>query len=94
MQIAMLDLMPLLWGLCIVLSAALALYGDHAAPARTVPAAVFALLLHFMEKPPRLQVIVFFALYALCAGAYAVLCRYSARHRKSRCPAPTSSNEA
>ncbi len=75
MQIAMLDLMPLLWGLCILLSAALHFYGDHAAPARTIPAAACALLLHFFEKPPRMQVIAFGALYVLCAAVYTVLCR-------------------
>ena len=81
MQIAMLDLMPLLWGLCLVLSAVLFFYRDYAAPVRTIPAAAFALLLYFWGKPPRMQVLVFAVLYALCAAVYAVLLRFSASEK-------------
>ncbi len=79
MHIAMLDLMPLLWGLCILISAALFCLGDYAAPARIVPAAAFALVFHFIEKPPRLQVALFAVLYVICALVYAVLCRLARR---------------
>ena len=73
MQICALDLMPLLWGLCVLLSAALFFYGDHASPSRTVPAAAAALILYFYGYPPRFQVIVFLVMYALCAAVYVVL---------------------
>ncbi len=82
MQIAMLDFMPLLWGLCLLLSTALYYYKDYAAPARTIPAAVGALLLYFWGKPPRMQVLVFAVLYALCAAVYAVLLRLSVLRQK------------
>lgn len=84
MHIAMLDLMPLLWGLCILISAALFCLGDYAAPARTVPAAVMALILHFTEKPPRLQVALFAVLYVICALVYAVLCRVARRAAENK----------
>lgn len=73
MQIAALDLMPLLWTLSVILSVALFLYGERAALARTVPAAIAALILYFFDYPPRFQVVVFLALYILCAAVYAAL---------------------
>lgn len=73
MQIAALDLMPLLWGLCVLLSAALFFYGEHAAPCRTVPAAAAAMILYFYDYPPRFQVIVFLVLYVISAAVYAAL---------------------
>ncbi len=73
MQIAALDLMPLLWGLCVLLSAALFFYGERAAPSRTVPAAIAALVLYFFDYPPRFQVIVFLVLYVISAAVYATL---------------------
>lgn len=79
MQIAMLDLMPLLWAVSILLCAALFFYGDRAAPARTVPAAAAALLLYFLGHPPRLQTAVFSAVYILSAAVYAVVCRLTGR---------------
>lgn len=73
MQIAALDLMPLLWTLSAILSVALFAYGDRAALARTVPAAIAAMVLYFLGYPPRFQVVVFLALYVLCAAVYASL---------------------
>lgn len=82
MRIAMLDLMPLLWGLCVLLSAALFFYGERSAPARTVPAAAAAFVLYFTGQPPRLQTAVFFGMYALSAAVYAVVCRITRRYEK------------
>ena len=82
MRIAMLDLMPLLWGLCVLLCTALFFYGDRSAPARTIPAAIAALFLYFTGQPPRLQTAVFFAMYAVSAAVYAVVCRLGRRHEK------------
>ncbi len=73
MQICAVDLMPLLWGLCVLLSVALFLYGERVAPARTVPGAAGALVLYAIGAPPRRQVLVFLALYLLCAAVYALL---------------------
>ena len=82
MRIAMLDLMPLIWILSVILSAALFLYGERAAPARTVPAAAAALVLYFCGQPPRMQTAVFLAMYALSAAVYALLVRLSRRAGK------------
>ena len=82
MRFAMLDLMPLLWILSVLLSGALALYGEHAAPARTVPAAAAALILYGYGFPPRLQTAVFLAIYAFAAAVYAILIRLSRRSEK------------
>lgn len=82
MRIAMLDLMPLLWGLCILLSVALFCYGERSAPARTVPAAAAAFILYFNGFPPRLQTAVFFGMYALSAAVYAIVFRLMRRYEK------------
>ncbi len=82
MRIAALDLMPLLWGLCVLLSVVLFFYGEKSAPARTVPAAAAALFLYFTGQPPRLQTTVFFGMYALSAAVYAVVCRLGRRREK------------
>lgn len=79
MQIAAIDLMPLLWILSAILAVALFFYGDRAAVVRTVPAACAAIILHGMRFPPRLQVVAFLILYVLCAAVYAVLIRLRRR---------------
>lgn len=83
MRIAILDLMPLLWGLCVLLSVVLFLYGERSAPVRTVPAAAAALFLYFTGQPPRMQTAVFFGMYALSAAVYAVVCRVTRRREKN-----------
>ena len=82
MRIAVLDLMPLLWGLCILLSAVLFFYGEQGAPARTVPAAAAAFVLYFTGQPPRLQTAVFFGTYVLSAAVYEAVWRITRRHEK------------
>ena len=73
MRIAMLDLMPILWGMCAAAALALAFYGEKRAPARVFPAVVGALLVYFFGKPPRLQALVFAVMYAIAAIVWAVL---------------------
>lgn len=83
MRIAALDLMPLLWALCVLLSAVLFFYGERGAPARTLPAAAAAFVLYFTGQPPRLQAAVFFGMYVLSAAVYAAVCRITRRYEKN-----------
>ncbi len=84
MRIAALDLMPLFWCLGILLSVAVAALGEIASMARTVPAAVAALVLYFLSYPPRVQVLAFLALYGLCAFIFGLLFGLSKRAKKRK----------
>ena len=75
MRFALLDLMPVLWGMCTIVSLLLLHFRSMGAPARTLPAVTAALIAYGMGYPPRLQVIIFLAVFAVCAGVWAILCR-------------------
>lgn len=65
MQIVMLDLMPILWGICAVIALLFLISGKWGLPVRIVPAACAAVCLYFLGYPPRLQAAVFLTVYAL-----------------------------
>ena len=75
MRFALLDLMPVLWGMCTIVSLLLLHFRSMGAPARTLPAVTAALIAYGMGYPPRLQVVIFLAVFAVCAGVWAILCR-------------------
>ena len=75
MHFAMLDLMPILWAMCAAAALLLLFCRSYAAPARTLPAVTAALIAYGMGYPPRLQVVIFLAVFAVCAGVWAILCR-------------------
>ena len=75
MHFAMLDLMPILWAMCAVAALLLLFCRSYAAPARTLPAVAAALIAYGMEYPPRVQTGIFLAVFVICAGVWAILCR-------------------
>lgn len=84
MRIVMLDLMPVLWGMCAAAALLLLFHGEWGAPARTVPGAVLALVLHFTGWPPRIQVLAFAGMYAASAAAWVIVVRLIRLRRKMR----------
>ena len=75
MHFAMLDLMPILWAMCAAAALLLLFFRSYAAPARTLPAVAAALIAYGMEYPPRVQTGIFLAVFVICAGVWAILCR-------------------
>lgn len=75
MHFAMLDLMPILWAMCAAAALLLLFCRSYAAPARTLPAVAAALIAYGMEYPPRVQTGIFLAVFVICAGVWAILCR-------------------
>ncbi|MGM9653632.1 MAG: hypothetical protein ACI3XP_08375 [Eubacteriales bacterium] len=88
MRIAILDLMPVLWGMCALAALLLALFGEWGAPARTLPAAAAALILYFAGLPPRVQVAAFAGMFLLDAAVWAALTRLSQYRRKKTAQKP------
>lgn len=83
MRIAVLDLMPLLFGMCAAASVLLALAGDAGSPVRALPAVCAAYIAYFVSMPPRIQVAAFAALYVSDALVWLLLTRIAARRRRS-----------
>lgn len=82
MRIAALDLMPLLFGMCAAASVLLARAGDTGSPARAIPAVLAAYAVYFAHFPPRVQVAMFAALYALDALVWLLLQKIAAARRR------------
>lgn len=82
MRFALLDLMPVLWGMCTLVSLLLLHFRSMGAPARTLPAVSAALIAYGMGHPPRVQTAVFLAVFAVCAGVWAILCRIGEWRRR------------
>ncbi len=75
MRFVMLDLMPLLWGMCTAAALLLLFHREWGAPARVIPGAVLALVLYFLKWPPRIQVLAFAVMYGCCALAWFIVVR-------------------
>ena len=84
MQFVMMDLMPILWGMCMADALLLLFHGEWGAPARTVPGAVLALILHFVGWPPRIQVLAFAGMYVSSAMAWFIVVRLTRLRRRMR----------
>jgi len=82
MQIALLDLMPVLFGMCALAAAILAIFGDFGALSRTAPAAAAAFALYFTGFPPRAQVAAFAAVFVLAGAVYRIVCAVGAFRRR------------
>lgn len=82
MRFALLDLMPVLWGMCTLVSLLLLHFRSMGATARTLPAVSAALIAYGMGHPPRVQTAVFLAVFAVCAGVWAILCRIGEWRRR------------
>ena len=75
MRFVMLDLMPLLWGMCTAAALLLLFHREWGAPARVIPGAALALVLYFLKWPPRIQVLAFAVMYGCCALAWFIVVR-------------------
>ena len=85
MRIVLLDLMPLLWGMCAAAALLLLYFRSFGAPARTLPAVTVAFILYGMGYPPRIQTAAFLLTFAVAAGIWWTLGRISAfRRRRTR----------
>ena len=89
----MLELMPLWGGLCAAAALLLLFCRSYAAPARTLPAVAAALIAYGMEYPPRVQTGIFLAVFVICAGVWAILCRIGAYRRRRMANIPPTSFE-
>lgn len=90
MRIAMLDLMPILWAMCAAAALLLLFCRAYAAPARTLPAVAASLIAYGMGYPPRVQTVIFLAVFAVCAGVWAILCRIGDWRRRRMAKNPTA----
>jgi len=82
MRFVMLDLMPILWGMCAASALLLLFHREWGAPARVIPGAALALVLYFLGWPPRIQVLAFAAMYVCCTLAWFIVVRLiRLRHR-------------
>lgn len=92
MRIVLLDLMPLLWGMCAAAALLLLYFRSFGAPARTLPAVTVAFILYGMGYPPRVQTTAFLFTFAVAAIVWEILRRISAfRRRITRQTADTAS---
>ena len=92
MRIVLLDLMPLLWGMCAAAALLLLYFRSVGAPARTLPAVTVAFILYGMGYPPRVQTAAFLFTFAVAAAIWEILRRISAfRRRRTRQTADTAS---
>ena len=93
MRFAMLDLMPILWAMCAAAALLLLFCRSYAAPARTLPAVMAALISYGRGYPPRVQASIFLAVFVICAGVWAILCRIGAYRRRRMANIPPTSFE-
>lgn len=93
MRFVMLDLMPLLWGMCTAAALLLLFHREWGAPARVIPGAALALVLYFLKWPPRIQVLAFAVMYGCCALAWFIVVR-TARIRQRIRQRQTSNKES
>lgn len=69
----MLDLMPVLWAMCAAAALLLMLCGEYGMPARILPAVCAGIALYLYGAPPRLQVLLFAAVYLCAALVWCIL---------------------
>jgi len=84
MRFVMLDLMPVLWGMCAAAALLLLFHREWGAPARVIPGAALALVLYFLGWPPRIQVLAFAAMYVCCTLAWFIVVRITRIRQRMR----------